>query len=213
MELTGAEEVPFIWQIAKAQEKGYGITSSAKWYPESYRKGLDEIYSNTIKSPYLQKRLDDLYVETINAKAYDLPPTPGGEIMRELIKPYAGKWVFVDFWATSCGPCRGNIMSMKGFRDLNRDNDRFTFLFITGADESGINSYNDFVDKYLKEDHSVRLDTPDMIKVRDLFDINAIPRYVLIDPEGRVADSKFLRLRIDEFLDREKIPYNTPTNY
>lgn len=108
---------------------------------------------------------------------------------------------------------RGNIKSMKGFRDLNRDNDRFTFLFITGADESGINSYNDFVDKYLKEDHSVRLDTPDMIKVRDLFDINAIPRYVLIDPEGRVADSKFLRLRIDEFLDREKIPYNTPTNY
>ncbi len=100
-----------------------------------------------------------------------------------------------------------NIQGMKKFRDLNRDNDRFTFLFITGADESSRRDYNDYVEKHLQGENSVILDTRDMVKVRDLFGISAIPRYIVIDPEGRVADSDFDIEKISRFLENEKIPF------
>ncbi len=207
MELVASEDVPLLWQITIASQKGDGVRKQAKWFADLYRDQLTRLYDHTIKSPYLQKRLEDLYVETINATTFEIPPTPGGAILRRLIKPYSGKWIIMDFWATTCGPCRLNIEKMKEFRDLNRDNDRFTFLFITGADESAQGDYDAYVEKHLKDAHCVRLDTPDMIKIRDLFGIVDIPRYVLIDPKGGIANSDFKMFNLRSFLNNEKITF------
>lgn len=200
-----SREVPFMWQITVAASNGKQIYSDAKWQKDYFRQMLDNLYAGIISSPYLRQRLDDTLEEQANAVAAELPDTPGGELMRRLIKPYAGKWILVDFWATTCGPCRANIEHEKDFRDLNRDNDQFTFLFLTGENESPLSAYNAYVAKHLSDDHTVYLSTSELLYLQDLFGINAIPHYVLIDPQGRVYDKHFDNFTFARILENEGI--------
>lgn len=210
-EYCNTREVPFMWQIAVSAAKGSGIDGNARWLKDFYRQELDKLYANVISSPYLRMRLDDHLDQQANAKPYELPDTPAGELMRKLIEPYSGKWILVDFWATTCGPCRGNIEQMKEFRDANRDSDRFTFLFITSEDQSPLKAYNSYVEENLADDHSVYLSPPEMLLLQDLFGINGIPHYVLITPEGLVYDKKFGQSHFFTVLRNEGIPFNTVT--
>lgn len=206
--MAGSDDIPFFWQVHKTARGYNSLVNMAKNQPEYVRSYLNEDLSS-ISAPVLRKKLEDGVEEAINMNAADLPDSPGGKLLREIIKPYAGKWIFVDFWATTCGPCRWDIENMKDFRELNRDNDKFMFLFITGADESPLSDYNDYVTKNLKDEVSLRLDTKDIDKLRDLFSISAIPHNVLIDPEGRVADDKFSLFMIDNFFKKKEITYKT----
>ncbi len=209
-EWSGLPEIPFIWQASRTANNYSKIVNMAKWNPNLVRKNLEELYSISVKSPYLIKKLEDCFSDVLNSKRYDLPPTPGGDIMRELIKPFRGKWIIVDFWGISCGPCRSNIESSKEFRELNRNNEYFTYLFITGEDESPNPYYDNYVEKNLKGENSHRLKLSDIRAVRSLFGIDGIPRYILIDPDGLVADDDFFNYELSKFLERENIPYKSP---
>ncbi|MDP4272123.1 MAG: hypothetical protein Q8909_18670, partial [Bacteroidota bacterium] len=45
-----------------------------------------------------------------------LPKTKDADIFSKLIAPYKGKYLFVDFWGVSCGPCRWGIEEKKSDR-------------------------------------------------------------------------------------------------
>ncbi|MDE6278481.1 MAG: TlpA family protein disulfide reductase [Paramuribaculum sp.] len=208
-EYCNSTEVPFIWQITVSAAKGPGIDGTARRMKDYYRQELDNLYANVISSPYLRMRLDNHFEQQVNAKSYELPATPAGNLMRKLIEPYSGKWILVDFWATTCGPCRGNIEQMKAFRDANRDSDQFTFLFITSEDQSPLKAYNSYVEKNLANDHSLYLTPDEILLLQDLFEINGIPHYVLITPEGLVYDKKISHHDFFTVLDHEGIPFNS----
>lgn len=212
-EFAGVDSVPFMWQMAVAAREGNGITGSARWDKEHFRQFLDQTFAATISDPYLRGRLDSLYFNVVNFQPYDLPDTEGGRLMRQLVAPYAGKWLLVDFWATSCGPCRANIEHMKPFRDANRNNEYFDFLFITGEDESPADVYTSFVNENLTGDHVLRLPQSDHNRLRALFGIDGIPRYVLIDPLGRVFDPDISNSNFTQHLRQEKIYYIIPEKW
>lgn len=203
------EDVPFIWQITISGMKGSSMRRSSADMADFYRSELDKIYGKVITSPYLRGRLDNLLSSKTEAVAEPLPDTPGGQLMAKLAAPYAGKWLLVDFWATSCGPCRSNIEHQEEFRNANRDNDSFTFLFITSEDQSPRRAYEAYVEKHLKDDNSLYLTQSEMLKLQDLFEINAIPHYVLINPEGLLYDKDF-NSDFRNFLRKQHIEYISP---
>ncbi|GGG72813.1 hypothetical protein GCM10007415_00120 [Parapedobacter pyrenivorans] len=147
-------------------------------------------------------------------QAYELPAERGADVFKQLIDPHKGKFVFVDFWATNCGPCVASIKRHKETREKYYDNPDFEFVFITSERESPQTPYDDFIaDQELAYTH--RLSSDDFRLLRQLFKFNGIPRYIVIDPEGRVLNDDFPMHRFEselkKILDTHRNQLSLPT--
>lgn len=156
-----------------------------------------------VSHPYLQSEMKRMLAELYPSQplqAYDLPSGHGAEIFKKLIAPYRGKVLFIDFWATTCGPCRQGIEmeDMKQLRDKYRNDDSFRFLYLTDESGSPLKAYQEYVEKHLKQEINFRVPASDYEYFRQLFHFNGIPRYVIISREGKVISEDY------NFLYREK---------
>ena len=165
-----------------------------------------------ISEPYLVKkgdRLFDKYFGKDADKAYKLPDGKATDIFNKLIAPHKGKILLVDFWSTSCGPCVYAIKKSKAIRKEFADSQDIDFVFITEDRASSTKKYNTFV-KEQELTNSYRIDKNDYLYLRQLFKFNGIPRYVLIDKEGKVIDNNFnarslnLKTKLQETMEKHK---------
>jgi thiol-disulfide isomerase/thioredoxin len=123
--------------------------------------------------------------------ALSLPAGKDADIFKALIAPYKGKYLFVDFWGTSCGPCRWGIEIMKENRAKYKNSADFEFIFITCKDWS---PDKNIYDKYIEDQglkHSYFISNDDFSYMKQLFRFMGVPHYVLIDPDGNVLDADF----------------------
>jgi len=116
----------------------------------------------------------------------ETPPVEASKVFDEIIRKYKGKIIFVDFWATWCGPCKEGIKKMKPVKEeyLGKD---VVFVYLTD-ESSPIETYNLMLPD-IKGEH-YRLNSEAWSDLVQRFSIKGIPRYVLIDKEGKVVDKK-----------------------
>jgi len=105
-----------------------------------------------------------------------------------------GKYVYVDVWATWCGPCKAEIPSLKKL-DKKYHDKNLTFVSLSIDDER---SHQGSMDKAReawkamiadKELGGVQILAPKGWKSEFVTDykINGIPRFILIDPSGNIV--------------------------
>lgn len=124
-----------------------------------------------------------------NSPSFDYVNHKGGNTKLEDFK---GKYVYIDVWATWCGPCRGEIPFLKKTEeeysgkniafvsisvDVDKDFEKWK-TFVTDKELGGIQL---FADKNWNSD---------FIKS---YGINSIPRFILIDPNGKIVNSDATR--------------------
>ena len=195
-ELTGKAD-PLAWQIA--QVRSYPYWSKSIEDRKDAHILLDTL-RHTVKVPLFIAEAERIYHKIYpkeNKKSYALPEGKGTEIFRKIIDPYKGKILFIDFWATTCGPCRGGIEEMAPLRKKYKDSKDFKFIYITSINESPENDYNEYVEKNLKGEAIYRIPMSDYHHLRQLFHFNGIPRYVLIDRDGNVMDEDYNGWNLD----------------
>lgn len=159
------------------KEEGQRIVN--KQYP------IDSFQNNLLT--YNLNRNVSISVKAIPNK---LPDGKATEFFKNIIKNHKGKILFVDFWATTCGPCVASIKRMKETRKEYKDNKDFEFVFITDESLSPLEPYNKFVEEQELE-NIYRLASDDYNRLRQLFKFNGIPRYVVIDKNGEVINDNF----------------------
>jgi thiol-disulfide isomerase/thioredoxin len=133
--------------------------------------------------------LIDKYVDAgLNDKelTYTLPDCEATNILRKITDKYKGKYVYLDFWATFCAPCRSGIEQSKAWREEVRNNPDFEFVYITGDKSSPKTTYEEYVAQNLNGAECYRIPEEDYKKLKVLFKFTGFPHHEALDPNGNV---------------------------
>lgn len=192
---------PFISQIMALRSLNYQLNNLSK---ANARFLLDK-EKRFFSHPFLSDEAERLFREVFPLQAdstYALPEGHATEIFRNIIKPHAGKVLFVDFWATTCGPCRGGIEQTADLRRQYKDHPEFQFVYITSDRESPLKDYNEYVEKHLKGEACYRIPQSDYNYLRQLFRFNGIPHYELIEKDGTISRTQPHTYNLKEYLQK-----------
>ena len=126
--------------------------------------GADDLFSKIDIKPIKDKRkLPNITLESLKGEKVEL-------------KSFKGKVIFLNFWATWCGPCKEEMPSMEALQQRFKDKD-FLFLAIS-VDYEGAGPVRDFIAKQ-------RYTFPVLIDQKgetlDLLDVKGIPTTFIID--------------------------------
>jgi peroxiredoxin len=98
------------------------------------------------------------------------------------IKQFKGKIIFLNFWATWCGPCKEE---MPGLEVLHQQFKEKNFVLLTiSVDYEGLKPVQEFINKH-HYTFPVLLDPK--CEALDLFEVKGIPTTFIIDKKGRMV--------------------------
>ena len=127
----------------------------------------------------------------VDAEFYDLD---GNKVMLSSLVP-EGRITMLEFWASWCGPCRGEIPHLK---HIHKKYPEFDIISI---------SVDDSVDEWKK---AVREENMDWIQLRDvsmmdgnamkLYGVMGIPCCIILDEQGRFFKTNMRGAYLDAFL-------------
>jgi len=136
-------------------------------YP-AYSEERDLFSKLKIQSIVDKKKPPDFCLEGLNGEKIQL-------------KALKGKNIFLNFWATWCGPCKEEMPSMEV---LNQQFKERNFVFLTiSLDFGGQEPVRKFIENH-RYQFPVLLDPSG--KTLDLFEINKIPTTLIIDKNGKM---------------------------
>lgn len=148
-----------------------------KPYRADYKAKIAEIYNSYMSVTANHPAPDFIYADADGQKIS--------------LSSLRGKYVYIDVWATWCGPCQKEIPYLSEIEEEYKDRKiQFISLSVDAAKDTG--KWKEFVKANHLKGIQLIADkdfNSDFIKK---FNINNIPRFILINPEGIIvsADAK-----------------------
>jgi peroxiredoxin len=115
---------------------------------------------------------------------------------------FRGKVVYLDIWASWCAPCRIQIPFAKKLEEQFKDKD-VVFLYIS-IDENEEEWKKLIEEKELGGIHLISKGTHNS-EVSKLYNVKGVPRYFIIDKQGKIADNNAKRPNGDVQKDLEAL--------
>ena len=149
---------------------------------------LFPLYLDALKNPYIRQKAEQFRDRRLAQTdlATPLPDVPDAELIRNLNAKFPGRFLIIDFWGMTCGPCRAAIQASKELRARVAKRDDVKLIFIAGERTAeGSEAYHNYVNEWLADEVTVCLTNRDFDRLRELFQFNSIPHYETITPDGR----------------------------
>jgi len=115
------------------------------------------------------KKTPDFSLQDLNGKKFGL-------------NQFKGKVIFLNFWATWCGPCKEEMPGLEVLYQKFKDK-KFILLAIS-VDYEGLQPVQEFINKH-HYTFPVLLDPK--CEILDLFEVKGIPTTFLIDKKGKMV--------------------------
>lgn len=154
--------------------------------PWAGTKRLEELKAAAAKNKKIAKGEKFIDGEFLNPK--------GEKVMLSSLIP-KDKYVMLEFWASWCGPCRGEIPHLAKVNKKYKDFD----IISISVDEKDADWQ-----KAMKEEGMIwkQLRNPDGLKgiVEDEYNVFGVPTCIILDKEGRFYKTNMRGAYLDEFL-------------
>ena len=173
-------------------------------------------YASTIEGlitePYLKEPLFNLYRQTLTG--LNNPKIASDAILNKLmgtsikttidsiISVNKGKVIYMDCWATWCGPCIAEMPNSKKLMERYKAKD-VAFIFICLDSEE--RNWKFILSKYSLSGQHFLLSKNQSSDFREAFDIKGVPHYILFDKKGDISENGasspgFIKDKIDKLL-------------
>lgn len=108
------------------------------------------------------------------------------------LSDFKGKFVYIDLWATWCGPCKREIPFMKALEGKFHG-ENIVFLSISLDKKSAYGAWKKMIKE--KEMGGVQLiaDKDFSSDFAKAYGVTSIPRFILLDPKGIIIDANAVR--------------------
>ena len=186
----------FATEIMFAQSKCERMKGMQKPFGEVDKDEIKEKISNDFIVSYLiqhsqqmENEIEEKLAANKNKTGYvinETPKTEADKLFDAIIEKYKGKVVFIDFWATWCGPCRSGMERIKPLKEELKEKN-IEFVYITNQ-SSPIDTWNMMIPD-IKGEH-YRVEQDEWNHFASKFNISGIPHYVLVDKNGLVVKDK-----------------------
>lgn len=194
----------FYKTLQQIREKEYGKIDASK-FSESFKLFMKDDLDISLE------QIEDIYGQKLSAEkiknqtiaTYIFENHKGGTTN---LNDLRGKYLYIDIWATWCGPCRKEIPHMKKL-EADYHGKNIEFISISIDSPKDYEKWKAFVSNenmggiQLYAQNAWEADI-----VRD-FNIRGIPRFILIDPAGKIIDpdverpsTEAIRKQFDELL-------------
>ncbi|MBP5538806.1 MAG: TlpA family protein disulfide reductase [Bacteroidales bacterium] len=104
-----------------------------------------------------------------------------------------GKYILVDFWASWCPPCRGEVPNLKAVYD-EFGGDNFEIVSVAVWDKA-VDSFEAIAEEGMTWTQIVCSAKTNQVPTR-VYGIEGIPYIILIDPDGKVVGDNLRGARI-----------------
>ena len=172
---------------------------------------FQDVANTYIKEPFLRIPLQQKYLQTKqmieNPQIYTeavLKETANlsiNQIMDDIFQKNKGKVIYVDIWATWCGPCLSQMPISKLMEHEFKDED---VVFVYICLESEENQWKILLAQFQLDGQHYLLSNKQSYDIRNLLSITGVPFYLLIDKNGVIRE-KGSHLRPSSMDVRDKI--------
>ncbi len=177
----------------------YSKISSNKERAKDY---LDLIKMVTKHQPFIDAA-EKQYNEVMKSKGLikgDASPefsyeTVDGETIS--LSDLKGKYIYIDVWATWCGPCIKQVPYLKKLEERYHDKN-IVFISISVDKEKVKGTWKQFIEDKQLGGLQLFADKSFDSDFMNAYAVNSIPRFILIDPEGKIIDPEAPRPSFDK---------------
>jgi len=153
-------------------------------------KAYSAVFKRYVKSPNLLKAFDELCNQwnrlSVGSPSPDFNCTDiSGK--KFSLSNFRGKYLYIDIWATWCAPCQREIPYMRQLEERYHNKEIY---FVSISCDSNRAAWENMVKSGMKgiQLHFVTGDT-----FMSEYMINGIPRFILLDKEGRIISADMTR--------------------
>ncbi|MBQ3619758.1 MAG: thioredoxin family protein [Bacteroidales bacterium] len=133
-------------------------------------------------------KAEQLFYARLNdsSSTYPMRKCEATAFIDSLRNVYKGKYLYLDFWQMSCGPCRMAIESSKDLRKKIAQNPDIKLVFVNG-DNPKYEAMKNYVKQHLADEVTIAPGGNTFIALRDVFNFSGIPHFEVITPNGNVV--------------------------